>query len=196
MGKSETARMFRHLGVPVFDADATVHALQGPGGKALPAIEHAFPGTTNAGGVDRQTLGQKVFGDRAALRRLEAIIHPMVGAARRRFLKTHARARRPLVVLDIPLLFEGTGPKGCDVIVVASAPGFLQKQRVLRRPGMTQEKFRSILKRQVPDVIKRRRADLVVRTGLGKGPAFRVVQQFLESEMACGTHCKRRGRHA
>jgi dephospho-CoA kinase len=165
MGKSTVAAMFRALGVPVFDADAVVHRLQGPGGRALPAIEAAFPGTTGTHGLDRAALGQAVFGDTAALRRLERIMHPLVHMAQRNFLKRHAR--HALVVLDIPLLFEGRAWRLCDATVVVSAPVRVQRARVLRRPGMTAAKFEQILARQVPDRSKRRLADFVIPTGLG-----------------------------
>jgi dephospho-CoA kinase len=149
MGKSAVAAMFQGLGVPVFDADAAVHALQGPGGALLPAIEAEFPGTTGAQGVDRPKLGAAVFGDPAALKRLEAIVHPAVGAMRKRFLEEHAEA--PLVVFDIPLLFEKGGWEQVDAVLVVSASAEAQRRRVLARPGMSPEKFEHILALQVPD---------------------------------------------
>lgn len=163
MGKSTVAAMFEELGVPVFDADAEVHRLQGPKGALLPAIEAAFPGTTNAGGVDRAALGAQVFGDDAALARLEAIVHPAVASARQAFLIEHAG--QPIVVFDIPLLFEKGGAAQVDRVVVVSAPAEVQRARVLARPGMTPEKFAQILARQVPDAEKRARADHVIDTG-------------------------------
>lgn len=164
MGKSTVAQMLRELGAPVFDADAEVHRLQGPGGELLPAIESAFPGTTGPAGVDRPKLGEKVFGDPAALARLEAIVHPAVARRREAFLIEHAG--EPLVVFDIPLLFEkGHGP-GLDAVAVVSAPPAVQRQRVLARPGMTPEKFAQILDLQVADAEKRARADHVIDTGL------------------------------
>ena len=163
MGKSTVAAMFRELGVPVFDADAAVHQLQGPGGKLLPAIEAAFPGTTGPQGVDRAALGAQVFGNEAALKRLEAIVHPAVHALRETFLLENAG--RPLVVFDIPLLFEKGGFKQVNKIVVVSAPADVQRHRVLARPGMTPEKFAHILDLQTPDAQKRARADFVVDTG-------------------------------
>lgn len=163
MGKSTVAGMFRDLGVPVFDADATVHQLLGAGGPLLAAIEEAFPGTTGAAGVDRLALGSAVFGDAAALSRLEAIVHPAVAAERRAFLATHAD--HPLVVLDIPLLFETGGTASCDAVAVVSAPAGVQRARVLARPGMTVEKFDAILAKQLPDAQKRSRADHVIDTG-------------------------------
>lgn len=162
MGKSTVAAMFRDAGIPVFDADATVHALQGPAGALVGAIEAVFPGTTGAGGVDRAKLGAAVFGDDLAIRRLEAIVHPAVGDARAAFLATHADA--PLVVFDVPLLFETGGERGVEWIVVVSAAGDVQRARVLARPGMTPEKLAAILARQTPDAEKRARADFVIPT--------------------------------
>jgi len=167
MGKSTAAKMLRQMGVPVYDADAAVHRLQAPGGIALPPIEAAFPGVVKAGVLDRQALGARVFGNREALRRLEAIVHPLVAREQRRFIRRAALNREPLVVLDIPLLFEGLGERRVDGVLVVSAPAFLQRQRVMARPGMTAEKFAGILKQQVPDPQKRRKATLVIPTGLG-----------------------------
>jgi dephospho-CoA kinase len=163
MGKSAVAAMFEGLGVPVFDADAAVHVLQGPGGALLPAIEAAFPGTTGPAGVDRVRLGDAVFGDPAKLARLEAIVHPAVAAMRFDFLAANVEA--PLVVFDVPLLFE-KGYLGLDAIAVVSAPAEVQRARVLARPGMTVEKFERILGLQVPDSKKRARADYVIDTGV------------------------------
>jgi len=163
MGKSTVAAMFRAEGVPVFDADAAVHRLQGPGGALLPAIEAAFPGTTGEGGVDRAALGRAVFGDAAALRRLEAIVHPAVARMRRDFLRRH-RAHR-IVVDDVPLLFETGGERRVDAVAVVSAPAWMQRRRVMARPGMTAARLTQILARQVPDIAKRRRADFVIPTG-------------------------------
>jgi len=163
MGKSTVARMFADAGVPVFDADATVHRLQGPGAPLLPAIERAFPGTTGAGGVDRPALARAIFGDARARRRLEAIVHPAVAADRRAFLRRHRS--RPVVVLDIPLLFETGGDRAVDMVVVVSAPRPVQRARVLARGGMTSAKFLRILSAQLPDHVKRRRADIVIDTG-------------------------------
>lgn len=163
MGKSTVSAMFRDLGVPVFDADAAVHELQGPGGALVPAIEAAFPGTTGPVGVDRPKLGAAVFGDADALKRLEAIVHPAVGAMRAAFLDAHADA--PLIVLDIPLLYEKGAVMQVDAVVVVSAPSEVQRERVLARPGMTEEKFARVLALQVPDVEKVARADFVIDTG-------------------------------
>ena len=170
MGKSTAARMLRQMGVPVYDADAAVHRLQAPGGIALPPIEAAFPGVVKEGVLDRQALGARVFGNREALRRLEAIVHPLVAQEQRRFVKRAALNREPVVVLDIPLLFEGLGERRVDGVLVVSAPAFLQRQRVMARPGMTAEKFAGILKQQVPDSQKRRKATVVIPTGLGLAP--------------------------
>ena len=164
MGKSAVAAMLRGLDVPVFDADAEVHALQGPGGALIPAIEAEFPGSTDASGVKRAELGARVFGDAAALKRLEAIVHPEVGASRARFLAENAN--ESLIVFDIPLLYEKTGQHGLDAVAVVSAPAEVQRERVLARPSMTAEKFERILALQVPDAEKRARADHVIDTGV------------------------------
>jgi len=162
MGKSAVTAMFRDAGVPVFDADACVRALQGPGGALLPAIEAAFPGTTGPDGVDRAQLGAAVFGQPAALARLEEIVHPAVAERRAQFLRDHAAA--PLVVYDIPLLFERTGRSGVDAVAVVSARADQQRERVLARPGMSVDKFAAILAAQMPDAEKRARADYVIDT--------------------------------
>lgn len=164
MGKSAVALMLREMGVPVFDADAAVHALQGPGGALVPAIEAAFPGTTGPEGVLRQELGARVFGNPGALARLEAIVHPAVGRMREAFLIEHAG--QPIVVFDIPLLFEKGHGAGLDAVMVVSAPAAAQRARVLARPGMTPDKFAHILDLQVPDAEKRARADFIVDTGV------------------------------
>jgi len=163
MGKSTVAAMFEAAGVPVFDADAEVRRLQGPGGSLLPAIESAFPGSTGPRGVLRDKLGAQVFGDREALSRLEAIVHPAVAAGRHAFMIEHAG--EPLVVFDIPLLFEKGGWEQVDAVAVVSAPSEVQRTRVLARPGMTPEKFAHILSLQVSDAEKRARADHVIDTG-------------------------------
>lgn len=163
MGKSAVSAMFRKFGVPVFDADAEVHKLQGPGGALVARIEARFPGTTGPKGVDRQKLGAAVLGKHDELRALEHIVHPAVYHARQHFLMKNRS--RPMVVLDIPLLFEKGGAKQADVTVVVSAPAFLQTRRVLRRPGMTPAKLKHIRHLQVPDHVKRQRADFVIDTG-------------------------------
>lgn len=178
MGKSAVAQMLREAGVPVFDADAEVRALQGPGGAALPAIEAAFPGTTGAEGLDRLALGQAVFGDAAALGRLEAIMHPMVRDAQARFMAGHADA--PVVAVDVPLLFEKGGWRSVDATMVVSAPFEVQRERVLARPGMTVEKFERIVAAQMPDAEKRARADFVVDTGCGLEETRAAVRRIVD----------------
>lgn len=163
MGKSAVANMLRAEGIPVFDADAEVHRLQGPGGALIPSIEERFPGTTDSKGVDRQKLGAAVFGHPEELRALEHIVHPAVTRARRNFLRRNRS--RPMVVLDIPLLFEKGGPQRMDGVIVVSAPGWKQRKRVLARAGMTHSKFERIKKLQIPDAEKRRRADYIIDTG-------------------------------
>ena len=175
MGKSTAAKMLRQMGVPVYDADANVHAIQAKGGVALPAIEAAFPGVVKDGVLDRQALGARVFGNKEALRRLEAIVHPLVGQRQRAFLKRAARRGEKLVVLDIPLLFEGAGERRVDATLVVSAPAFLQRRRVMARPGMSTERFEGILRQQVPDVLKRRKATIVIPTGLGLAPTRQAL---------------------
>lgn len=162
MGKSTVAAMFADAGIPVFDADAAVHRLQGPAGRIVAAIEAAFPSTTGPAGVDRTALGEAVLGDPLALRRLEAIVHPAVAEERAAFLAAHADA--PLVVLDIPLLFETGGDGAVDKLVVVSAAPQVQRARVLARPGMTAARLDAILARQTPDAEKRARADFVIPT--------------------------------
>ncbi len=165
MGKSTAAKMFADEGVPVHDSDEAVHRLYA--GPAVPLVEAAFPGTVVDGAVDRGRLAQKVLGDAAALKRLEAIVHPLVRADADAFVERHRAAGAALVVLDIPLLFETGGRDRVDKVVVVSAPAAIQRERVLRRPGMSEEKLASILARQVPDEEKRRQADFVIDTGDG-----------------------------
>lgn len=179
MGKSTVAAMFRRLGVPVFDADAEVRRVQGPGGRALAAIEDLFPGTTHAGGLHRERLGAAVFGDHAKLRALEQILHPLVAEAQGRFLSAHRL--KPAVVLDVPLLFEKGGWRLCHLTVVVSAPARVQRARVLARPGMTREKFAGILRGQMPDAQKRARADVVIETGRGRRHTWIAVKRLVDS---------------
>ncbi len=186
MGKSAVSSMFRQMGVPVFDADAEVHRLQGPGGALVDKIEARFPGTTGPKGVDRQKFWAAVLGKPHELRALEHIVHPAVYHARQRFLRQH-RAR-PLVVLDIPLLFEKGGAKQVDVTVVVSAHGFLQRRRVLRRPGMTEAKLRHIRQLQVPDHIKRQKADHIIETGTSRIETRAAIRRLI----ACLRARKRR----
>lgn len=163
MGKSPVAAMFVRLGVPLFDADAEVHRLQRDDAAIIAAVEARFPGTTGPGGVDRRALGAAVLGRPDALAALERIIHPAVAASRRRFLRRHRAA--PLVVLDIPLLFEKGGDRAVDLVAVVSAAGWQQRRRVLARPGMTAARFRTIRRLQTPDHVKRARADILIPTG-------------------------------
>ncbi len=177
MGKSRTAQFFAEAGVPVHDADAVVHALYE--GEAAPLIEQAFPGSTAGGKVDRSKLAAAVVGDEAAIAKLEAIVHPLVGAARDKFLsEAHAKGS-PVVVLDIPLLFETGGHHDCDAVVVVSAPADLQRRRAFERPGMTEEKFTALIGRQMPDAEKRARADFVVDTSQSFEHARAQVQDIL-----------------
>jgi dephospho-CoA kinase len=181
MGKSTAANMLRRLGVPLFDADAVVHRLLAPGGAAVRPVETAFPGVRNElGGIDRQRLGQRVFGQPEALRRLEAILHPMVRAAEKGFVARARGRREPLVVLDIPLLFETAGTGRCNFVLVASAPSRLQRARVMRRPGMSASRFAGILRAQLPDPEKRRRADFVVVTALSRRATLRQLAAIVE----------------
>ena len=179
MGKSETSRMFRRLGVPVYDADATVHRVYAKGGDAVGPIGAAFPGTIRDGAVDRAALSKAVVGDDAAMKRLERITHPLLRRYQKRFLQAALAKRLPLVVLDVPLLFETGGTKRVDRVVVASAPAVVQRARVLRRPDMTAEKFAYINRRQTPDKEKRAGADFLVPTGLGRRFALDAVRRTI-----------------
>jgi len=165
MGKSTAAKFFAETGVPVHDSDAVVHALYE--GEAVPLIEAAFPGSTPGGKVDRNTLAAMVLHDKAALTRLEAIIHPLVTASREKFLAEAQVRGTPVVVVDVPLLFETAAQSRCDAVVVVSAPPEIQRKRALERPGMTEEKFAALLAQQMPDEEKRRRADFVVDSSQG-----------------------------
>lgn len=187
MGKSTTARFFAEEGVPVHDADAVVHRLYD--GDAAAAIETAFPGTTTAGKVDREKLAARVLGDSGALKRLEAIVHPLVQEAERRLLAEAEARGEEVAVLDIPLLFETGGEARVDAVVVASAPADVQRSRVLERPGMTVDKLDAILAKQMPDAEKRRRADFVVDTSRGFEAARAEVRAILD---AVATMPKRR----
>jgi dephospho-CoA kinase len=177
MGKSATAAMFRAAGVPVHDADEVVHALYR--GRAAPLIEAAFPGTVIDGTVDRALLSRVLFDDESRLRALERIVHPLVREERDAFLAENAYA--PVVVLDIPLLFETGGETDTDAVALVSAPESVQRDRVLARPGMTEEKFRAILGKQMPDSEKRRRAHFLVETGFGFAHAERRVHAVLRA---------------
>jgi len=171
MGKSTTAGLFAESGVPVYDADAEVRRLYAPGGAAVAPVGAAFPGVVEAGAVDRDRLGARVLGDPEALKQLNAIVWPLMGAARTTFLADAAAAKASLVVLDIPLLFETGGERHVDVTVVVSAPADVQRERVLARQGMTEAKFAAILKAQMPDAQKRQKADFVVDTSRGMADA-------------------------
>jgi dephospho-CoA kinase len=165
MGKSTVGKMLAAMGIPLFDADAAVHALYAPGGAAVAPLRAAFPAAVGEAGVDRAILSRLVLGDGDAIRRLEAIVHPLVGETRRQFLAAAQAQGAPFAVLDIPLLFEGSSRADYDAVIVVSAPADAQRARVLARPGMTEDKFAAILARQVPDGIKRAGADYVVDTG-------------------------------
>jgi len=183
-GKSTLAAMIARLGHPVYDADAAVHALFAPGGRAVAAIAAAFPGVVRDGAVDRAALGARVFGDGPALARLEAIVHPLVRAEERRFLARARRRRARMAVLNVPLLFETKGERRCDRVMVVSCPPFLQAARALARPGMSVAKLAAIRARQTPEAVKRRRADIVIPTGTGKGPAVRALRRALRRLLA------------
>ncbi|MGB0695701.1 MAG: dephospho-CoA kinase [Rhodospirillaceae bacterium] len=179
MGKSTTAQMARQMGYPVHDADAGIHALLGPGGAAVDPVGKRFPASLSGDRIDRKQLGQEVFQNPKALKELEAILHPLVGALKQRFLRQAALRRARLVILDVPLLFETRGDRICDGVVVVSASAMIQRQRVLARPAMTTDKLRGILARQTPDTEKRRRADWVVLTGLGHRTARLALKKAL-----------------
>lgn len=179
MGKSETAKMFASEGVPVYDADAAVHALYAAGGGAVEPIGEAFPGVIKDGAIDREELGKRVLGAPDELKRLEKIIHPLVGISQLEFLQNAEKSGVPMVVLDIPLLFETGGETRVDVSVVVSAPADMQRARVLARPGMTIEKFESIFAKQVPDAQKRQRADFIVDSSKGLERAREDVQGII-----------------
>jgi len=180
MGKSTAAAMLRRLGIPVHDADAAVHRLMGAEGAAVAVVARAFPAALAGGRIDRRRLGREVFAEPAALRRLEAILHPLVRAEERRFLAACRRRRVAVAVLDIPLLFETRGETRCDGVIVVTAPAWLQRQRVMRRPGMTAGRFGAILAKQMPDAEKRRRATWVVPTGLSRAATFRRLKRVVK----------------
>jgi len=177
MGKSTTAKLFAEAGVPVYDADATVHMLYE--GEAAAAIEAAFPGTTADGKVDRNKLSVRVVHDSAAIKQLEQIVHPMLGASRQKFLDDAERSGAPVAVVDVPLLFETGGEKRVDAVVVVTTTPEIQRQRILARDNMTSEKLDAILARQLPDAEKRRRADFVVDTSHGLDPVRTRIRDIL-----------------
>jgi len=178
MGKSTTAKLFEEAGVPVYDADAAVHKIYE--GEAAPAIEAAFPGTTADGKVDRNKLSAKVVHDPAAMKRLEQIVHPMLGASRQKFLHDAEQSGAPVAVVDIPLLFETGGEKRVDAVVVVTTTPEIQRQRILERDNMTGEKLEAILARQLPDAEKRKRADFVVDTSHGHDPVRARIRDILD----------------
>ena len=179
MGKSETAKLFARLGIPVYDSDAAVHRLYEPGGGAVEKIAQAFPGSVSDGRVDRAALSTLLAGDGAAFKRLEAIVHPLVADEQRKFMEQAARDGADMVVQDIPLLFETGGHGRMDAVVVVSAPAEVQRKRVLERAGMTAEKLDQILSRQMPDEEKRAKAHFVVETGKGLEHAFEQVKSIV-----------------
>jgi len=181
MGKSTTAAMFADEGVPVYDADAQVHLLQGPGGAAVAPIEEAFPGVVKNGAVDRGELGARVLGDAAAIKRLETIVHPLLGASRTAFFERAEASGADMVVLDIPLLFETGGEKRVDAVVVVSAPEALQRDRVLARPGWGAERLDAVLAKQMHDTEKRARAHFVIDTSQGLEPARDQVRRVIST---------------
>jgi dephospho-CoA kinase len=178
MGKSTTAKLFAEAGVPVYDADAAVHKIYE--GEAAPAVEAAFPGTTVGGKVDRNKLSARVVHDPAAIRRLEAIVHPMLGASRQKFFEDAERSGAPVAVVDVPLLYETGGEKRVDAVVVVTTTPEIQRQRILARENMTSEKLDAILARQLPDAEKRKRADFVVDTSDGLDPVRARIRDILE----------------
>jgi dephospho-CoA kinase len=177
MGKSTTAKLFAEAGVPVYDADAAVHALYE--GEAAPAIEAAFPGTTTDGKVNRNKLSERVVHDPEAMRRLEQIVHPMLGASRQKFLQDAERSGAPVAVVDVPLLFETGGEKRVDAVVVVTTTPEIQRERILARPNMTREKLDAVLVRQMPDSEKRKRAHFIVDTSHGLDPVRLQIQDIL-----------------
>jgi dephospho-CoA kinase len=179
MGKSTTAAMFREAGVPVYDADAEVHASYAMGGACVGPVGAAFPGVVKDGAVDREALRRAVLDKPEALERLNSVVHPIIGSLRTRFFTEAQAAGADLVVLDIPLLFEGGGERGVDAVAVVSAPPELQRERVLQRPGMTPERLDAILARQTPDAEKRARADFVIDTSQGLEPVRRQVAEII-----------------
>lgn len=181
MGKSTASAAFRRAGIPVFDADLSVHRLQAPGGRAVPAIALAFPGTVCHGVIDRSRLREVALGDPTALARLEKILHPMVRAEERSFLARARRAGRRLAVLDIPLLFETGGDRRVDLVVVVTAPRSVQEHRVRSRRRMSRDAIAAVIARQMPDTEKRRRADIIIRTGLSRHYALRALRRLVAS---------------
>ena len=179
MGKSTVTAMLSHLNNPIHDADKTVHDLLNVNGKAYNEVVKNFPGSVEGYRVNRIKLGREVFGDPEKLEQLENILHPLVREARDKFIRRQSRRRSRLIILDVPLLYETGGNNHCDKILVVSAPYFIQRQRALARQGMTQRKFHDILKQQMPDHEKRKRANFIVPTGLGKAYTYRVLKRLM-----------------
>lgn len=181
MGKSVATSMLRDMGIPVHCSDEAVHALLGPKGGAVDLVDAAFPGVLNKKdrSIDRRALGQKIFGHDENRKKLEALIHPLVVESQARFIADHARLHTGIVVLDIPLLYETGAEQRVDKVIVVSAPAFIQRQRVLARPHMTEEKFTAILATQMPDIEKRRRADYIVETGIGMAATRRDLEKII-----------------
>lgn len=180
MGKTVAARALARMSLPVHDSDAAVHRLLARGGSAVGPVGDAFPSAVHDGAVDRTVLGRLVFHDADALARLEAIVHPLVRREAKRFLMACARRRAPIAVLDVPLLFEVSRAADCDLSILVTAPAFIQAQRVLRRPGMTEQRLAHIRSRQMPDAEKRRRADFIVYTGLGRRESLRRLTHIVK----------------
>jgi dephospho-CoA kinase len=180
MGKTTAARTLVRMGLPVHDSDAAVHKLFAHGGAAVRPVGEAFPDAIRDGGVDRTTLGELVFNEPDALSRLEAIVHPLVRRESQAFLRRCAARRETMAVLDVPLLFEVKRESDCDLVILVTAPAFVQAQRVLRRPGMTGQRLADIRRRQMPDEEKRRRADFIVQTGLGRREALRALSHIVK----------------
>jgi dephospho-CoA kinase len=180
MGKTETAKMFRSLGIPVFDSDAAVHRLYAAGGAAVATVGEAFPGVVRDGAIDREHLSRIVLSDPKAIARLEAIVHPLVQQAQRDFAAASEASGADILVLDIPLLFETGGQDRVDKVIVVSAPAEVQRARVLERPGMSEEKFEAILAKQVPDAEKRARADFIIETDNGLHDAMQQVGALVD----------------
>jgi dephospho-CoA kinase len=179
MGKSTTAAMLRDEGVPVYDSDAAVHELYAKGGKAVGPVGAAFPAAVRDGAIDRAVLGNLVLGDPEALKKLESIVHPLVRETQATFVRKHHAAGAPAVVLDIPLLFETGADQIVDAVIVVTAPAAMQRQRILARPGMTEEKLDQVLARQMPDAEKREKADFVINTEFGLEDARDQVRAVL-----------------
>jgi dephospho-CoA kinase len=189
MGKTTAAATFRQHGIAVYDADASVHQLMGPKGKALDPVQKAFPNVIKNDYIDRKALGSVVYNNKKALARLEAILHPLVQDIQLGFLRQCAKSRKKLVVLDIPLLFENKIDKSFDAVAVVTAPNYLQKTRVLQRPGMTLERFTQIGEHQWPDLEKRKRADFIIQTGLGRHHSLLCIRNIIKIIQNRRGHC-------